>query len=422
MQFDLNNFLTASGEVNEGQLLRYWRREIIKWESTQTIVNLFNEAVGVDKQITRRWWQRMEQNNKVPVDRKRRLIIRTLVNIPPAYIGLTSAGPSLSSLPAPPMALPARVGLIDVHEYNANLKTWWSSPYIRNENLPGYIFQLQEALLYGAQQPKEQIARLLCEYLIIAGNIERACGLYDAALPYLDRAVNLARERDFSDLEAKAFYMRSYVFFERWRIRPDRQHNRADILQSITDGGQAVNTLKGKVPVTEPSGTSLLAAIHNLYGETVAMGDKNIKLALHHLNKADDFLPTLSRDPFFFDINRDWCQIGKAQAFISLNWPKTALSELAGLRNKNPQKQRRYITSQIAEAEAYIDSGKTDIGLAYATDALQIASKIGAHGHITRLSGFYEILRQNDKHSRNPDVVRLGLQILKVQHPMLFQG
>ena len=38
--------------------------------------------------ITVRWVQRVEKENKVPVDLKRRWIIATLLSIPPASFGL----------------------------------------------------------------------------------------------------------------------------------------------------------------------------------------------------------------------------------------------------------------------------------------------------------------------------------------------
>jgi hypothetical protein len=81
---------------------------------------------------------------------------------------------------------------------------------------------------------------------------------------------------------------------------------------------------------------------------------------------------------------------------------------------------RRYLTTTIVEAEAYISKGQIEVGAEYAIDALKVAEKVSFKLHPTRINYLYNSLRQHEKYKRSSDVARLGVELLKVQKPELF--
>jgi hypothetical protein len=173
------------------------RREIIQWHNTATLVDLYNECLGeIYEPISMRWWQRMEKDNKIPQDKKRRWIIATLLHLPPAYLGLTAL-PSFFPLQEETITVPVKSVPLDLEDYEKKLKKLWG-PYSSREaaadSILSRIYTLERALMYGGAQQKEQVARLLCQYLIAFGNILRAQGC-SSSLMYFSEAVALAEEK-----------------------------------------------------------------------------------------------------------------------------------------------------------------------------------------------------------------------------------
>ncbi len=156
----------------------------------------------------------MGKNNAVPPDKMRRWIFTTLLNIPPAYFGLTA----LKTLPpfSEERKLPIpTTNLVDLEEYQARLNIIWASPYTTFNEIRTKIYSLQDVTLYGAEQQRTQASYLLCQYLVASGNVQRAQGYMTSAIADLSNALMLAHEKEYKDLEAKILYLRSYSFSER---------------------------------------------------------------------------------------------------------------------------------------------------------------------------------------------------------------
>jgi hypothetical protein len=122
-------------------------------------------------------------------------------------------------------------------------------------------------------------------------------------------------------------------------------------------------------------------------------------------------------DPYFIQIDLELHTVHRAETYLALGSPKSALEILP---KGNPHKMRRYLTASVLEAEAYIAHGKIEVGVEYAIEALQVADEVSSRLHLARIDCLYYNLRQQDKYKNNSDVARLGLELLKVQKPELF--
>src|SRR5579859_4973262 len=81
----MQNVFLLDQSVHYGEVIRHWRKEVIRCP-LGSLLELYNETFGTE--WSRRWWERMEKENKVPTDIGRRLVIATMLNIPFADLGI----------------------------------------------------------------------------------------------------------------------------------------------------------------------------------------------------------------------------------------------------------------------------------------------------------------------------------------------
>jgi hypothetical protein len=419
---DVKPFQMKDSEVNDGRLVRFWRKEVIQWHNTATLVDLYNEFLEETYgPISIRWWQRMEKDNKIPQDIKRRWVIATLLNIPPVYLGLTALDPIISHIETFKIAPTAKPGPIDVVEYETRLGEIWLSPYEAFDEVFVRVNLLQESVLYGTDQQKKDAAPLLCQYLLLFGNLQRARGNLPTAIAYLDKAIALSKEKSYLDFYAKALYLRGYTYYERWRTSLKRDEEKADLQVSLDD----LNIAEKVVKDTSSKNMALKGAILDLKGELLAhqAQDKQDRSQVVKVTREAGAIidsSSFQPDQYFFAINEDWLHIGNAHKYAALGWYTSAEEELASVKKGSPRKKRRYLTMTIDEAELYIAQGKIEMGTAYAEDALMSMKDMESPAHLLRVANLYDRLRQQKKYCNSPDVAHLGLELLKVRKPELF--
>lgn len=129
---------------------------------------------------------------------------------------------------------------------------------------------------------------------------------------------------------------------------------------------------------------------------------------------------SLPPDPFFFKIDQNWQQIGRAGALVAVKDPHSALTELGKVPSGNAQKLRRFLTAAIVEAEAYRAMDQIDMAAAYALAALEMAKKMQADLHISKIDALYRDMRSEEKYKNSPELIRLGAAIVKAQYPEFF--
>jgi tetratricopeptide (TPR) repeat protein len=322
VSLDLKQFQMKDGRLNDGRLARYWRKEVIQWHNTSTLVDLYNECLEETcGPISIRWWQRMEKENKLPKDLKRRWVIATLLHIPPAYLGLTALDPLLPHLGTLKISPTASPGPIDVISYETRLGEIWSSPYETLDEVFLRINFLQDNLLYGTDQQKKTAAPLLSQYLLLFGNMHRARGDLSTAIAYLDRAITLAEEKKYLDVYAKALYLRGYTLYERWRTSLKSNEERTDFHAALCDLSVAEGVARGT------SWMALNGAILGLKGTLLAyqtQDQHDRSQVVKVTREAGTIISSSSfrQDQYFLTIDKEWYHIGQAKAYAVYNAPR----------------------------------------------------------------------------------------------------
>jgi hypothetical protein len=159
----------------------------------------------------------MEKENKLPADLKRRWVIARLLDIPAAYLGLSAS--EIPSFYSDKIKLPIpTTKAVNLQRYEERLLELWVSPYGHLEEMLMRIDALQAALVYGSDQQKEPVTYLLCQYLLLAGNLQRAEGYLTSAIYYCDKAIKIAEEKNYYGLHAKTLYVKSRSFYQKWRV------------------------------------------------------------------------------------------------------------------------------------------------------------------------------------------------------------
>jgi tetratricopeptide (TPR) repeat protein len=428
---EIQQFMLDDGTIHYGLLMRYWRKHVMQWKSAEILADVYNEVLKEDEPLTARAIQRMEQQNKVPMDKKRRQLLATILNIPPAYFGLTALVSNELSFDEPHTTT-LYGGSIDILEYTARLKQLWSywSPSDIQKILAEIVTKihaLEETVLYGSSRQREQLTFLLCNYLVLYGNMRRDLAYSDAAIAItsLDKALKLAHEAGYYELAAKASYLKGYTQFDRWGIQPNRMTERTDLSLATTsfqvalkfaEESQKRNNLNGPLKSAIVAELGLVQAYN-------AQSSQEKKTALQMVDRASTMIQShdFHNDPTFLFVNDEWYHIDKAEAYVALQQSYNAIDELDNVDRKNPQKKRRYVYTNIVEADAYYAKKKIEMAVACAESALDLLEETRSFIFVTRISNMYHELRQDKRYATSPDVARLGGKLLKIQHAYLFE-
>lgn len=369
----------------------------------------------------------MEQCNQVPIDQRRRRLIQVLLSIPPAHLGLTALAPLFLNTEEP-IALPAQLPPghpLDLHAYQQGLTIYWRSRETKKPpvfaELLGCVGALEQAVLYGPARQHDQVASLLCHYLIVAGNACRYQGHMKVALNYLDKALALARERGYDNLFLKALYIRGFTKFNRWTNWPGDERD-ADLTDAINDFTGAFTLLQRSC---QPVSAALSAAILADGGRANSYhtrDQQDARAALRQIDQAGQLVSSsnFTNDEHFLHIDREWYQIDKAEALIATGMPGSALEELDYVYSKgDPQARQRYFYVIIIEAEAHLAKGWGDVAAVYLDEALQSLNKTNSRRHLAHIVRLHRAL-QDSRFLNSPDVARLGANLLRFQHPEIF--
>jgi|SRR5579859_119640 len=413
----MQNVLLFDQSVHYGEVIRHWRKEVIKCTAS-SLLEVYNETFGTE--YSKRWWERMEKNNKLPTDIDRRLVIAAMLNIPFTDLGIRLP-PRGRERPLIPLL--TEETLIDVSDYRKRLALLWSSKYDKPQEAIKRINLLDDAFHYGPGSDRPQVAALLAEYLLFYSNIERNFACFSSAFHMANKALKVVDSSAMPYITAKAHYMQGYATYERWHASSQRDPE--TLRRVVADMGKASIFLKEAKP---SEGTSSLgAAILELWAGSaihLAQDLKDKSLSLDKIKLAARVLTSAERvilpDPFFFKIDQNWLHIGRARALIAAKDPNSALAELGKVPSGNVKKLRRFLTAAIVEAEAYRAMDKIDMAAAYTLAALETAKELKADLHIARIDALCRDMRSEEKYQSSPELMRLGVAIVKAQYPDFF--
>ncbi|GCE50491.1 hypothetical protein EI42_04309 [Thermosporothrix hazakensis] len=408
-------YVDLSAFTHKANVLREWRLNKLHWYNTSEVVILYNELLTIlgEKPVSKRWWERLESSNKAPIDEKRRWILHTILNIPPAYLGLQTLNTqSLDKILYLPVTY--KTPSLNVEAYKERITAFWKNPYNNFDEVVSRIHALQDYILY--RDHSDTTVRVLCEYLIAAANMQRAQGFLQSAEGYIKKAIELAEDRGFQAQKAKSLYLRSYIYREKWRVGFEKDPQ--DIYKALDLSKQALHVAENYMipPILESairfSVASEMSSIPLSPTElSIAKQQYDIARVIADEHVQEEF-------PLFFKIDKSWYTLAMAQMHLNLKEPYSALDKLQEMPPVHP-KMRRVLTATVAEAEATIQSGFLDEGIKIAEKALGAAKQSSLH--LARLYNLYQALRNDEKYTKEPYVIKFGFKLLRIQRPDLFQ-
>ncbi|SRR5579883_86760 len=394
---------------------------------TQIDVSLLSQAVsqGILAAV-----KDLGESQGQDMDKLRRQLLNHMLGIVGSTFSLSrSALTPFSLSQGTHPAAPSPMSLMDSEEYRQRLHFFWArwsacdSEQALVEILTR-IATLQETLIYGSTGQREQVGLLLCQYLILYGNIRRDQGYSDSAIAYFDKAVKLALEKHYDGLAAKALYLKGYAQFDIWGIQADRIQERTNLMQASLSFQTALQWAHESQKHAGTNGPlmSAIAAELGLVQAYCAQTAEEKTCALRMIDQAGSMIQShdFYRDPLFLHVNDEWYHIDKAEAYIALQWEKNAIAELENIDRSNSQKRRRYVYADIVEADAHLTEGQVEMSVACAENALELLTDMESSLFVKRIANIYQALKQDEKCKKCPDVARLGGKLLKIQHPYLF--
>lgn len=159
----------------------------------------------------------MEEGN-IPEGLKRRWVLARMYDIVPAALGLEVLQRTPGKIPASFSS--RRSQSVDISEYQATLDAHWKQGYLRSpeftlQDLGQRIYALHDNVYYARSPQRDQMKRLLWGYHVRRAGIAHELFYYSGALDHLNKAIILAQEENFADLEVTALYKRGEFFFAR---------------------------------------------------------------------------------------------------------------------------------------------------------------------------------------------------------------
>jgi len=414
------------GQPNYGALLRYFRQQQ-GWQVWELALyyTVALRAEGCDLEevdaVTDQRIYAMENQNKVPTDQKRRWILATLLDIPPALFGLESASPQRALFLWKP---------VDVAEYRAALVQYCASFHLSGlphslRDIKRRISTLHHEAPFANPAEKPEMWMLLCRYYILAGDIVRDQMGLDEGISLYSRAILVAEEQAFYDLWAFALRQRGNGYLDRGEITVGFKGfaaAQADIEAAARDM-QAAQHLEPHISPHRKATIALSAGGAEAYlardRQEQLRALKVIDLATGQIDKpADEGGITLKLDQERYHLNRAVAFL--ASPFQMARSPASARGELeAATRATEPTHKVRQAWNATLLAKSYLIEGLYPLATAHAEDALDLVKDIGSSTQLAYVEALYRGLRTSP-YGKKPEVAELGIKLLRVQQPELF--
>jgi tetratricopeptide (TPR) repeat protein len=214
----------ADGWPNRGEVIRHYRK--LRPMSAEELGIAYGKLVN-SSPIDERWIQKMEKENTVPKDERRRRILANILGIPPILLGFgvlsdlqpkEEGSPSASTTPI--NALSGLVGADPAGRYDKMLNLLWKLDYTSTAqtsltDIEGMIQELNHVSSFVSGNEQIKLLELLCGFYPLASTIYADLRLYDKAAEHADAGVTLANKMGNSKLIAVNLYQRGFVNLQR---------------------------------------------------------------------------------------------------------------------------------------------------------------------------------------------------------------
>lgn len=410
-----------ASDVVLGQLLRE-RRLKYGW-SVETVGIVYGNKVR-GKPVTGGAIHTMEEG-KIPNNQTRRWVLARIFNIAPVAFGLTVPKGMTVRIPS---ASFRKAKPVDIPEYHNVLLSYWKVGYSGTaenalKDLGARINLLHENVLYVNSAQKEMMKRLLCGFHMRRADVAHELSYHTSALEHLNKAVILAREESFIDLEATALYRRGEYYFDNWNFNAAlKDFKAAQSLDRPTIQGQHTipSQVKGRV-----------LNVRGLTEARLAQNETDMKAALKWIDKSERFsAPTAEDDIHMLDLTMPMYLTNRAKALVSPQNKKLHLSDEAYLVNDEmikhstlqPKRFQAYhsIDSNIIQALYHMDKKHYPVATVLAQTSLTMMQDINSTLHLPVVIRIYESLLEST-YGTSIEVAELGLSLLFVQFPQLFR-
>ncbi|MBV9690894.1 MAG: hypothetical protein JO202_14445 [Ktedonobacteraceae bacterium] len=414
-----------NGQPNYGVILKYFRMQM-GWKGWE-LAQFYSEALGAEgleeetKLVTKQWIYMMENQNMVPVDQKRRRILAKLLDIPPVLFGL-------EALPSPSSAFTWEA--VDVVEYRATLVQYCVLLHLgivqpSLEDIKRRISNLHREAPFANPVEKKDLFALLCGYYLLAGDIAHDQMCFDEAIGLHGRAITIAKENTLYDVWAFALLERGDAYLERGGITVSLKGlaaAQADFEAAVRDM-QAARQLEAKISPHYKAIISLRAGATEAHlardRQELLKALKVIDLATGEIDKPateEGLAIKLDQERYHLDRARAYL----ASPFQMARFPASAREELeAATRLTEPTHKVRQTDNAILLAQSYLVEEYYPLAATYAENALDLVKGIGSRLRLASIEALYRELR-GSRYGKHPDVAKLGIKLLRVQQPQMF--
>lgn len=417
-----------NGKANYGAILQYYR-VLIGWKAWELAL-FYSEALkseGIEdegKLITPSWIYMMEQQNMVPIDKKRRWLLARLLDIPPILFGLDASEQDGW------LSLLFGWEKVDVVEYRTALEmycTSWGAGKIYESilDIKRRISNLNNEAFYTSSQEKTQMMRLLCEYFILEAVITHNQCFFDLSIESLGKAITLAQENKFYDVWSYAFRQRGSAYLEKAEISlglGNLEGAQKDFASAVTDLDSARSFAK-KISPHRKGLIDLVAG--NVYAHT-AQDKQELLSALEVIDAASREIGRSEDDariPSKLDKERYYLDKGSAyiaSIYEQARFPQAARNELDHATNvSQPLFKTRHAYGAVRYAQTYFVEKDYPMAIAYGEQALSLVKDVKSETYLAFLDGLYRGLRASP-FGKESSVAQFGIELLKVQQPQLF--
>lgn len=405
------------GEPNYGKLIKN-RRECLGLTRKQ-LAELYGREIKGEP-VTEKAIEIMEEHNQVPTNLARRRLLTRLLGIPPVMLGLRSLEDVLGAPDALPSFTLLQERRLDLAEYSAALEAYWERSNTKTagdviDEILERVGHLHSNVLYASVSQKEKMKQLLCCYHMLVADIAYDERYTDIALRYLDKAIMLATENHYHELQAAALFRHGNVLFSKGGNELGRGQMKAAhryFLAAQHDYAQA-RRLKEQLPAS-------------LYGDILLQsGNIETRVAQHSIKEALKFIDrateiarqgSVEEDGYNLKFNVERCHLDRASALLgsplrALRYPDDALEYLQLVNGSDhPGLPRRHVLSYVLEARAYIDKTCYPVATEIARTALTTIKDINSGVSIARIERVYQQLKSTS-FGNSVEVIQLGIDI-----------
>ena len=297
--------------------------------------------------------------------------------------------------------------------YRAALISYWKKgypdPIAAIKNISQRIQLLHNNVLYHSSSEQEEMKKLLCGFHIRYGDIVRKQHFGKSAVEHFKKAIILAHEEGYTELEASAFHMYGAYLFDKGDFKnASRQFNASLNLKA------------------SPSVSGCTLALNGFSQACIAASTDDIAGALKYIDTAEKRLDCKfepSDETSQVVLTPEGFYLFKARTLVASPLKKLRASDAAeesiteALKLMSPntrtdQNKRhvahRQLESNIVLSQIWLDRDYYPIATSLAQDALKIGEELGSSTYLSFVDRIYTGL-QSSRYGSDMEVAKLGI-------------